>query len=38
MIRVTLNMGWSAANHRGNVGEFHIVWRGFTLKTVNILS
>jgi len=34
MIRVKLNMGRSAANCRGNVMEFHVVWRVVTLHTV----
>ena len=30
MIWVTLNMGRSAANCQGDVGEFHILWRAVT--------
>ena len=35
MIRVKLNMGRSAANCRGNVMEFHVVWRVVTLHNNN---
>jgi len=36
MIRVILNMGESAANRQGVVGEFHFVWSVVTLDILFI--
>jgi len=36
MIWVTFNMGMSAGNCHGNVGEFQIVWRALTLYLIAI--